>query len=87
VRTCRGHESYISYVVVSPDNSLVASACTSGMIRIWRLSDGRCVFAEKHGEGDITWLQVCLGLCLGLQGDNHLYWCTCGVFVLCRVIH
>ena len=43
--------------VVSPDNSLVASACTEGTIRIWQLATGRCLLRLAHGEGEITWLQ------------------------------
>ena len=51
VMTCRGHNAYITIVALSSDNSLLASACTLGVIRIWRLRDGRCLQVLKHGTG------------------------------------
>ena len=57
MRTCKGHKGYITYIAISPDNSLVASACTEGTIRIWQLATGRCLLRLAHGEGEITWLQ------------------------------
>ena len=56
VHTCKGHSAYVSYVAVSPDNALFASACTQGTVRVWRLSDGVCVQVLKH-QTDITWMK------------------------------
>lgn len=55
LRTFRGHMSYISHLVLSPDGSLMASGCTMGTIRLWRLSDGVCVQVLKH-KASINWL-------------------------------
>jgi WD40 repeat protein len=57
VKTCRGHEGEITLLQVSPDNSLVASACTQGFIRVWRLSDGQCIHVMKHGSCGINWIK------------------------------
>ena len=58
VRTCKGHTGYISLIVVSPDNSLFASACTLGTIRVWRLCDGVCVQVLKHRHKvTINWMK------------------------------
>ena len=54
--TCRGHDSYISIIAISPDNSLLASACTAGVIRIWRLCDGCCIEVLKHGSKQVNWV-------------------------------
>jgi WD40 repeat protein len=56
IRTCKGHMGYISLVAVSPDNSLFASACTMGTIRIWRLSDGLCLQVLKH-KASVNWIK------------------------------
>ena len=54
--TCRGHDSFISIIALSPDNSLLASACTAGVIRIWRLRDGCCIEVLKHGLKQVNWV-------------------------------
>ena len=56
IKTCKGHMGYISLVAVSPDNSLFASACTMGTIRIWRLSDGLCLQVLKH-KASVNWIK------------------------------
>ena len=54
--TCRGHNGFISIIALSPDNSLLASACTLGVIRIWRLRDGCCIQVLKHGDKQVNWI-------------------------------
>lgn len=56
VRTLRGHQAYITVMCVSNDNALLASGCTGGYVRVWRLSDGKCVAVYKHSD-TINWLQ------------------------------
>ena len=56
VYTCRGHMAPITVVAVSWDNSIMASACTAGAVRLWRLSDGKCLSIMKH-DGMANWLQ------------------------------
>ncbi|OYW81363.1 MAG: hypothetical protein B7Z26_05170, partial [Asticcacaulis sp. 32-58-5] len=56
IKTCKGHMGYISLVAVSPDNSLFASACTMGTIRIWRLCDGLCLQVFKH-QAAVNWIK------------------------------
>ena len=72
VRTCKGHKGYITYITISPDNSLIASACTEGTIRIWQFRTGRCLSRLAHGEGgEITWLQFEQSSCaLSSSGSN-----------------
>ena len=48
--TCRGHMGFVTFVAVSPDNSLFATSCVKGTIRIWRLKDGACLKVVKHNE-------------------------------------
>ena len=48
--TCRGHMGFITFVAISPDNSLFATACTKGHIRVWKLRDGTCMEVMKHNE-------------------------------------
>jgi WD40 repeat protein len=58
VRTCRGHNAYISYIIVSPDNYLLASADIFGSIRVWRLKDGQCLNVMKHRDRcSVNWLK------------------------------
>eukprot|EP01038_Epipyxis_sp_PR26KG_P011104 gene11104-14904_t len=55
VRSLKGHLAYIAHIVISPDNALIASACTVGSIRIWRLIDGVCIQVLKH-KAAINWM-------------------------------
>ena len=48
--TCRGHMGFVTFIAISPDNSLFATACVKGSIRIWRLRDGACLKIVKHNE-------------------------------------
>ena len=72
VRTCRGHMAYISIIAVSPDNSLFASSCTSGSIRIWRLSDGICLTVLQH-KAMVNWMKFDPSSCTLASGsdDGH----------------
>jgi WD40 repeat protein len=71
VLTCRGHTGYISLITISPDNSLVASACVFGTIRIWRLRDGRCIKVLKHGDKPVNWIAFDKSNCaLASVGDD-----------------
>lgn len=75
--TCRGHNGFISIIILSPDNSLLASACTLGVIRIWRLSDGRCIQVLKHGAKAVNWIAFDKTNCaLASVGDegNCIVW-------------
>lgn len=56
VHTLKGHQGYISLIEVSPDNSMVASSCTQGMIRLWNLFDGRCLKVLNHGSA-VNWIK------------------------------
>lgn len=56
VKTCRGHGGHVTVIAVSHDNSIMATACTSGSVRIWRLSDGKCLALMEH-TGVVNWLQ------------------------------
>lgn len=56
VYTCRGHLGEISILAVSPDNSVFASACTNGEVRVWRLRDGVCLRVMKH-RNSVNWMQ------------------------------
>jgi WD40 repeat protein len=56
IRTCRGHKNYITFIAVSSDNSLFASACTGGIIRVWRLRDGYCLLVLHH-NASVNWLK------------------------------
>lgn len=72
VKTCRGHEQYISYIAVSPDNSLFASGCTRGIIRVWRLCDGVCLHVMQHGAS-VNWLKfdACTGALASASDDGQ----------------
>lgn len=75
--TCRGHNGFISIIALSPDNSLLASACTLGVIRIWRLHDGCCIKVLKHGEKQVNWIAFDKTNCaLASVGDegNCIVW-------------
>ena len=48
VHTCRGHKGPIVNVVLSSDNALMATACTEGTVRLWRLADCRCLKIWRH---------------------------------------
>jgi WD40 repeat protein len=70
VRSCKGHLSYISLIAVSPDNSLFASCCVFGTIRVWRMCDGVCLKMMKH-EGSINWIKFDEASCaLASGGDD-----------------
>jgi WD40 repeat protein len=56
VHTLKGHQAYIAIVEVSPDNSIIASACTIGIIRLWSLRDGRCLKVLNHGSS-VNWIK------------------------------
>jgi WD40 repeat protein len=56
IKTCRGHKNYITLIVVSPDNSMFASSCTDGTIRIWRMRDGYCLLVIHH-NAQVNWLK------------------------------
>ena len=71
VNTLRGHQSYISMLAVSPDNSLIVSACTYGYIRVWLFRTGRCVAVLKHAQGAVNWLKFDeTSLCLVTAGEE-----------------
>jgi WD40 repeat protein len=75
--TCRGHNGFISIIALSPDNSLLASACTLGVIRIWRLHDGCCIKVLKHGDKQVNWIAFDRTNCaLASVGDegNCIVW-------------
>lgn len=57
LRTLRGHKGCIAQLAVSPDNSMLASCCTMGVIRVWRISDGYCLTLLKTpGGGCVNWI-------------------------------
>lgn len=56
VKTCRGHGGHVTVITVSFDNSLLATSCTTGSIRLWRLSDAKCLCIMQH-ETVVNWLQ------------------------------
>ncbi len=56
IRTCRGHKNYITLIAVSSDNSMFASACTGGVIRVWRMQDGLCLLVVHH-NAPVNWLK------------------------------
>ncbi|CAM9647541.1 unnamed protein product, partial [Ectocarpus fasciculatus] len=57
LRTLRGHKGCIAQLAVSPDNSMIASCCTMGVIRVWRLADGHCLTLLKTpGGGCVNWI-------------------------------
>ena len=72
IRTCKGHLGYISLIVISPDNSLFASACTMGTIRVWRMCDGVCLQVLKHQHmAAINWMKFDPTTCaLATAGDD-----------------
>ncbi len=55
--SCRCHHGYIVKIDVTPDNSLIVSACTEGSIRLWRMSSGQCVKVLNHGSTDVLDVQ------------------------------
>jgi WD40 repeat protein len=76
--TLRGHKGYITFIAVSPDNSLVATSCTFGDIRLWRLRDGECVCALRH-LGCVNWMKFDdLTNSLASGGDDGFayVWCV-----------
>ncbi|RYG68548.1 hypothetical protein EON64_04930, partial [archaeon] len=83
VRTCKGHLGYISYIAVSPDNSIFASGCTRGSIRIWRMNDGVCVHVMQHAAC-INWLKFDppTGALASASDDGQ-----CIVWDLSKIIH
>lgn len=72
VKTCRGHQSYISFIVVSPDNSIFASACTMGTIRIWSLRDGLCLSVFHH-KSSVNWMKFDPASCTLVSGSDDGY--------------
>ena len=56
IHTLKGHEGYISLIEISPDNSLIASACTMGTIRLWNIRTGKCIKVLIHG-GLVNWIK------------------------------
>lgn len=74
VRTCRGHNAYITLIDVTPDNSLFASADTFGSIRVWRMRDGQClkIFKHKH-HCCVNWLKfdVATGALASVADDGR----------------
>eukprot|EP01041_Mallomonas_annulata_P003184 gene3184-6281_t len=70
VRTCRGHQGYITIIAVSPDNALIASACTKFSIRIWKFDDGLCLKVLQHKD-TVNWLKFDNTCCsLASAGDD-----------------
>ena len=43
IRTCKGHNSWISNVDFSPDNQIILSASEDKTIKIWDLTNGICI--------------------------------------------
>jgi len=82
VKTCRGHLGYITLIAISPDNSIFASACTLGSIRIWRLSDGVCLQVLKH-KASVNWIKFDATSCaLASASDDG----QCIVWDLCKLL-
>ena len=82
VKTCRGHLGYITLIAISPDNSMFASACTLGSIRIWRLSDGVCLQVLKH-KASVNWIKFDATSCaLASASDDG----QCIVWDLCKLL-
>lgn len=69
VRSCKGHLAYITFIAVSADNSIFASSCTSGSIRIWRMCDGICLTVLKH-ESTVNWIKFDLGTFALVSGGD-----------------
>ena len=57
VHTLKGHKGEITIIQVSPDNAIVASACTLGSVRLWRLVDGQCLKVLQHGTVQVNYLK------------------------------
>ncbi|KAE8220668.1 hypothetical protein CF319_g5839 [Tilletia indica] len=59
-----GHRSDVRALALSPDNTLLASADSSGILKIWNVKSGRCIR---------TFTGVGYALCLiWLEGGRHL---------------
>lgn len=59
VALLRGHQFYVVDVVFSPDGERLISAGKDGLVRVWRVSDGRLLFdMEKPKEGSLTSLAI-----------------------------
>lgn len=70
VHTLKGHQGYIALIEVSLDNSVIASACTLGIIRLWSLKTGLCLKSLDHG-GSINWIKFDeLTMALASAGDD-----------------
>lgn len=50
VNTLTGHEGYVNTVTISPDGSLCASGGKDGVVRLWDLTEGRCLYTLKAGD-------------------------------------
>ena len=83
VKTCKGHKGEIAIIQISPDNSLIASACTKGCIRLWRLHDGVCIKVMFHGTEIINYIMFDQTNCsLASVGDDG----KCMVWDLSKVL-
>lgn len=83
VKTCKGHKGEIAIIQISPDNSLIASACTKGCIRLWRLRDGVCIKVMFHGTESINYIMFDQTNCsLASVGDDG----KCMVWDLSKIL-
>eukprot|EP01035_Chromulina_nebulosa_P017150 gene17150-22664_t len=83
IYTLKGHEGYIALIDVSPDNSIIASACTFGSIRLWSLVNGICLKVLNHG-GSINWIKFDDNTsALATAGDEG----NCIVWDISKILH
>jgi WD40 repeat protein len=69
--TLKAHRSEVSDLIVSPDNSFVISASTTGEVYVWQLDSASCL-CEMHDQGsEIT----CMAW---IENTGKKYLITCG---------
>ena len=76
VCTCRGHKGPIVNIVLSADNSLMATACMVGTVRLWRLVDGRCLKIWRHTSqiNCLTFDSLTCALIYGGEDGDCMVW-------------
>lgn len=52
----KGHTSHISYLAISPDNAMLASASTDCTVRLWRIKDGYPLARLWH-DAAVNWVK------------------------------